>query len=75
MSNKLYEEDHIQAIANAIRSMGVEGSWTVAEMPQAIESIEGGGGGGGDYNVLRAGPESGATASLGKAGDIYLVTG
>lgn len=40
-----------------------------------VKGTHEGGGGGGDYNVLRSGAESEATASLGKKGDIFLVTG
>lgn len=37
--NKLYEETHIQGIANAIRAKGVSGQMTVAQMPGKIASI------------------------------------
>lgn len=44
MSKKLYEENHIRAIANAIRAKnGSTSSYTVGEMAAAIESIPSGG--------------------------------
>ena len=46
MSNKLYEENDIQAIANAIRSKnGSSSTYTVAEMAQAVSNIPTGSGG------------------------------
>ena len=48
MANKLYEETHIQAIANAIREKnGSADTYTVAQMGDAIRDIETGGTGGG----------------------------
>lgn len=41
--NKLYEENHIQDIANAIRNKNVSGTFTVAEMAPAINNIQTGG--------------------------------
>lgn len=41
MSNKLYEENDIQNIANAIRNKnGTEDTYKVSQMPTAIDSIE-----------------------------------
>ena len=41
MANKLYDEIHIQAIADAIRSKnGRSDTYTVSQMPSAIESIQ-----------------------------------
>lgn len=40
MANKLYEENHIQAIANAIRKKnGSTDAYTVAEMSEALNSV------------------------------------
>jgi hypothetical protein len=45
MSNKLYEESDIQAIANAIRSKnGSSDTYTVSQMSSAIDNIPSGGG-------------------------------
>lgn len=45
MANKLYEENSIQAIADAIRAKnGTESTYTVAEMSGAILAISGSGG-------------------------------
>lgn len=41
--NKLYEENHIQDIANAIRNKNVSGTFTVAQMAPAINNIQTGG--------------------------------
>lgn len=41
--NRMYEESHIQNIANAIRDKGVTGNFTVAQMAPAIENISTGG--------------------------------
>lgn len=46
MGKKLYEEESVRAIANAIREKGVSGNFKIGEMPNAIKSIQGGGGGG-----------------------------
>ena len=41
MGNKLYEESHIQAIANAIRiKNGLDNTYKVSEMASAIEKIQ-----------------------------------
>lgn len=40
MANKLYDEDKIKAVADAIRAKGVGGQMTVAQMPDKIASIE-----------------------------------
>lgn len=42
MSLKLYEENDVQNIANAIREKGVEGSFKVSEMDDAVRSIPSG---------------------------------
>ena len=42
MSNKLYEEESIRAIAEAIRAKGIQGSMTVAQMPGKVAEISGG---------------------------------
>ena len=45
MANKLYEENSIRDIANAIREKnGSSDTYTVAEMGDAVRSIESGGG-------------------------------
>lgn len=44
MALKLYNEDDIKNIADAIREKGVEGSFKVSDMPAAISAISGGGG-------------------------------
>lgn len=43
MALKLYNEDDIKNIADAIREKGVEGSFKVSDMPAAIAAISGGG--------------------------------
>lgn len=43
-TKKIYTEEYIQNIANAIRGKGVEGSFKVSEMADAVQSISGGGG-------------------------------
>lgn len=49
MANKLYEETHIQAIANSIRGKtGKTDTMTVAEMSGEIDGIEVGSGDGSD---------------------------
>lgn len=42
MGLKLYDENDVQNIANAIREKGVEGSFKMSEMPNAISQISGG---------------------------------
>lgn len=50
MANKLYEENDIQAIANAIREKnGKSDKYLVSAMAAAIQAIEGGGGGRGNF--------------------------
>lgn len=52
MNKVLTDPKHYNEIAKAIRAKGVEGSWTPAEMPAAIASIQGGGGSsGGDADI------------------------
>lgn len=43
MGLKLYDENDVQNIANAIREKGVSGNFKMAEMPNAISQISGGG--------------------------------
>ena len=50
MTQKLYNEENIRGIANAIRRKnGTDNTYTVAQMEAAVDAIETGGGGG--YNV------------------------
>lgn len=44
MSSKMYEEESIRAIAEAIRAKGIQGSMTVAQMAGKVAEISGGGG-------------------------------
>lgn len=70
MANKLYEETHIQAIADAIREKdGSTDTMLVSEMAEKISAISGGGGDAGGLDALIDGSITEVTSDVNEVSD------